>query len=278
VINEVHHPMAPRPHRVQRRWRENHDTVTIALEPVDGDEAPYRPGQFNMLYSFGVGEVPVSISGPYRAGRPVLHTIRAVGAVSRALCRLGPGEVVGVRGPFGTDWGLDAAEGADLLIVAGGIGLAPLRPALRVALTRRARLHRLVLLVGARTPEEIIFRQELERLQGRADLITRLTVDRAGPDWRQAVGVVTQLIPSVRFDPQNALALVCGPEVMMRFTAAALLERGVAADRIRVSLERNMKCAIGWCGHCQLGREFVCKDGPVRSWADAAPLVLVKEL
>jgi NAD(P)H-flavin reductase len=269
--------MVPRPHRVRRRWRESHDTVTIALEALDGDDVDYQPGQFNMLYSFGIGEIPVSISGHHRPGRPFLHTIRAVGAVSTALCQARTGEVVGVRGPFGTGWGVDQAEGADLVLVAGGIGLAPLRSALHHALARRRRFGQVVVLVGARSPEEVVFRRELARLDGRDDVIAEITVDRAGPDWRQHVGVVTQLVPGAPFDPGSALALVCGPEVMMRFAAAALLGRGMSPDRIRVSLERNMQCAIGWCGHCQLGPEFVCKEGPVRSWAQAAALLVVKE-
>jgi NAD(P)H-flavin reductase len=271
------HPMVPRPHRLVRRWRESHDTVTIALEALDGDDVDYRPGQFNMLYRFGIGEVPISISGRHRPRKPLLHTIRAVGAVSAALCQARTGEVVGVRGPFGVGWGVEDAEGADLVLVAGGIGLAPLRSALHHALARRRHYGQLVLLVGARSPEEVVFRRELARLGGRDDVISEITVDRAGPDWRQHVGVVTQLVAGAPFDPASALALVCGPEVMMRFAAAALLVRGMRSDRIRVSLERNMQCAIGWCGHCQLGPEFVCKDGPVRSWAQAAPLLVVKE-
>jgi NAD(P)H-flavin reductase len=271
------HPMVPRLHRVRRRWRESHDTVTIALEPLHADEVAYQPGQFNMLYRFGIGEVPISISGRHRPGKPLLHTIRAVGAVSTALCHAGTGDVVGVRGPFGAGWKVEDAEGADLVLVAGGIGLAPLRSALQYALARRRRFGRLVLLVGARSPEEVVFRRELGRWRGRQDLVVELTVDRAGSDWRHHVGVVTQLIPGAPFDPASALALVCGPEVMMRYAAMTLQGRGMTPDRIRVSLERNMQCAIGWCGHCQLGPEFVCKDGPVRTWAQAASLLAVRE-
>jgi NAD(P)H-flavin reductase len=272
------HPMAPRPHRVRSRRRETHDTVTLALEPVDGSDAVgCQPGQFNMLYCFGIGEIPVSASGQARPGRPVLHTVRSVGAVSAALCRMKVGEVIGVRGPFGTGWGLDAEEGADLVLIAGGVGLAPLRSALDFALGQRRRFRRLVLLVGARAPEELIFAREVRRLRNRPDVQVEVTVDRASPGWDSHVGVVTQLLSMAKFDPAGALALVCGPEVMMRFTATALLGRGLRAEQIRVSLERNMKCAIGWCGHCQLGPEFVCKDGPVRTWAQAAPLLAVKE-
>jgi NAD(P)H-flavin reductase len=268
--------MVPRLHRVRRRWRENRDTVTISLDPLESGDLGYQPGQFNMLYRFGVGEVPISVSSYHRRGRPMLHTIRAVGAVSTALCRVQQGEIVGVRGPFGRGWGVDDAEGADLVLVAGGIGLAPLRPALRYALARRRHFGRLVLLAGARSPDELVFRRELDRLATRPDVVTAITVDRARPGWPHHVGVVTQLVPAAPFDPASAVALVCGPEIMMRFAASALLGRGMPAERVRISLERNMQCAIGWCGHCQLGSEFVCKDGPVRSWDQAAPLLAVK--
>jgi NAD(P)H-flavin reductase len=269
--------MVPRRYQVRRRFRETHDTVTLALDPLDAMETPYAPGQFNMLYAFGVGEVPVSISSHYRPGRPLLHTVRSVGAASDALCRAGPGEVLRVRGPFGGGWGVEHAEGADLVVVAGGIGLAPLRSALHHALARRSRFGRIVALVGARTPDEVVFRRELERLQDRSDVVIEVTVDRAASGWRGQVGVVTQLIARAPFDPASALALVCGPEVMMRFAAMTLLSRGVPAGRVRVSLERNMKCAIGWCGHCQLGPSFVCKDGPVWSYDQASSLLAVKE-
>lgn len=269
--------MVPRAYRVRRRVRESHDTVTLSLYPVDGIEVPYRPGQFNMLYSFGVGEVPISISGHHRPGRPLLHTIRAVGAVSTALCRARAGEVIGVRGPFGTGWDIEDADGADLVLVAGGIGLAPLRSALRYALARRRHFGQIVLLVGARSPEEVVFTPELARLRARPDVVVEVTVDRATTGWHHHVGVVTQLVDGVPFDAGRALALVCGPEVMVRFAAAALTGRGVAPGQIRVSLERSMKCAIGWCGHCQLGPEFVCRSGPVRSYEQAAPLLAVKE-
>jgi NAD(P)H-flavin reductase len=269
--------MVPRPHRVRRRWRENHETVTISLESLEDEEVSHQPGQFNMLYGFGIGEVPISLSSHHRRGRPLLHTIRAVGAVSTALCRVKQGEIVGVRGPFGTGWGVDDAQGADLVLVAGGIGLAPLRSALRYALAKRRHFGRVVLLVGARSPEEMVFRRELDRLATRPDVVTAITVDRAGPGWRHHVGVVTQLVPTAPFDPASAMALICGPEVMMRFAATALLGRGMPAQQIRLSLERNMQCAIGWCGHCQLGSDFMCKDGPVRSWDQAAPLLAVKE-
>ena len=266
----------PARYRVASRAAETHDTVTLGLEPVDDPIAPHRPGQFAMLYVFGSGEVPISISGE-PGGPGLVYTIRSVGAVTRALCEAGPGELIGVRGPYGTEWGVTDAAGQDLVVVAGGIGLAPLRPALLAALAARERYRRVTVLIGTRTPDDLVFAGELEtwREHG-ADV--RVTVDRAAAGWRGHVGVVTQLIDRVDVDPAATLALVCGPAVMMRLTARSLGARGVAADRIRVSLERNMRCGIAECGHCQLGPLLLCRDGPVISYRRAAALLTVKEL
>jgi anaerobic sulfite reductase subunit B len=271
-------PMVPRRHRVRSRRRELADTVTLALDPLDGPALHPRPGQFVMLSAFGVGEAPVSASGdPTRPG-PLVHTIRAVGAVSRALAASRPGDVLGVRGPFGTDWGLDMMRGGDVLIVAGGIGLAPLRPVVHALLARRERYGRIALLIGARTPETLLYARQLAAWRGRGDLHVEVTVDAAAPGWAGHVGVVTELVPAARFDPDRVTALVCGPEIMMRLTAKALVDRGVDPDRIRLSLERNMRCALGHCGHCQLGPVLVCRDGPVFSYRRVAPLLAVREL
>ncbi len=256
-------PMLPDLFRVKRREEENDDTFTLELEPVNGAQGrDPKPGQFNMLYVYGVGEIPISISdaGP---DRRLVHTTRAVGTVTRAMDKLQEGAVLGVRGPFGSQWPVDEAVGKDVVLVAGGIGLAPIRPALHRLLERRADYGKIVLLYGARTQEDMLYRRELERWRSRFDLEVYVTVDRATGDWHGNVGVVTTLIPRAPFDPENAVAFVCGPEVMMRFTVQALSNRGLPADRIYVSMERNMKCGIGLCGHCQFGPYFVCKDGPV---------------
>jgi NAD(P)H-flavin reductase len=268
--------MRPVPYVVTGRHAETHDTVTLMLRPAGNPiEAPC-PGQFTMLYAFGVGEVPVSISGFHR-GEVLVQTIRAVGAVTRALCAAVPGDMIGVRGPFGTDWRLDQAAGRDLVLVAGGIGLAPLRPALLAALAQRDRYRRVLLLAGARTPRNLVFAAEFGpwREDG-ADV--QVTVDRPEPGWPGPVGVVTTLIDRANFDPRRAAALVCGPEPMMRFTAGALLRRGVPAGSIRLSLERNMRCGIGRCGHCQLGPLLLCRDGPVVDYPRAEPLLMIREL
>jgi NAD(P)H-flavin reductase len=271
-------PMLPRPFRVERRRRDTRDTVTLVLEPLDGEPLRFDAGQFTMLDAFGTGEVPISISGdPTRAG-PLEHTVRDVGAVTHALVRSDPGTVLGVRGPYGTGWGALDGAGGDLLVVAGGIGLAPLRPALLEALARREVFGRLVLLYGARTPDDVLFAGQLRSWRDRHGVEVAVTVDYGTPEWTGRVGLVTSLIPRAGFDPRNTLALVCGPEVMMRYVATALLDRGVPADRVRLSMERNMRCGVGLCGHCQLRELFLCVDGPVLSYDLLAPLMAVAEL
>ncbi len=257
-------PMLPQRYRVQHVRREIPDTFTLELVPeVGGDIPPFATGQFNMLYVIGVGEIPISISGDPAKRRPLVHTTRAVGTVSRAMRELKPADVIGVRGPFGSHWPIEQAEGKDIVIAAGGIGLAPLRSVMYHIISQREKYSKAVLLYGARTPADILYRRELEHWRAHFDLEVYVTVDRATGSWRGSVGVVTRLIPRAPFDPRNTVAMVCGPEIMMRFTAAELEKRGVAQENIYVSMERNMKCAVGFCGHCQYGPTFVCKDGPV---------------
>jgi NAD(P)H-flavin reductase len=279
AVTATRDPMLPLPYRVQRVKREIRDTVTLDLAPADsGAIPPFAAGQFNMLYVFGVGEIPISISSDPARREPLVHTTRAAGAVSRAICSLKAEDVIGVRGPFGSHWPLERAAGTDIVIVAGGIGLAPLRPALYQILAARERYGRVNLLYGARTPAEILYRRQLEQWRARFDLDVSVTVDRAAGGWQGSVGVVTRLIPRAAFDPSNTVALVCGPEIMMRFTIAELLKRGVTAEQIFVSLERNMKCAVGLCGHCQYGPKFVCKDGPVFAYREIQDLFGKREI
>jgi NAD(P)H-flavin reductase len=255
--------MVPVPYRVVRRKRETADVVTLELAPADGGAAlKFAPGQFTMVYRFGVGEIPISISGDPNQPH-LVHTIRDVGAVSHALCEVRRGDVVGVRGPFGTPWPVVITRGYDLLVIAGGLGLAPVRPILYHVLNDRAAYGHVNLLCGSRTLKDLLFKQELERWRARLDMDVRVTVDRADRTWRGPVGVVTKLIEKASFAPDQTAAFVCGPEVMMRFSARDLTRIGVGAEHIYLSIERNMKCAVGLCGHCQLGPMFVCKDGPV---------------
>jgi NAD(P)H-flavin reductase len=269
--------MTPMSYRVVGRRVESADVVTLQLEANDGSRLRFAAGQFNMLYAYAVGEVAISISANPLGDGPIAHTVRNVGTVSRALCRLQIGDTLGLRGPFGSDWGLDSAAGSDLVIVAGGIGLAPLRSVITQVIVQRARFGTVEIVVGTRSPEELAFKEEVETWRARADLAVHVTVDRATPGWHGTVGVVTTVLPRVHVDP-DAIALICGPEVMMRFTALALMERGMAASRIRVSMERNMQCAIAQCGHCQLGSAFVCADGPVFTWEQVEPLLAVRQL
>jgi NAD(P)H-flavin reductase len=269
-------PMTPRPFRVARRRRDTADTWTLELEPVTGPPLEVSPGQFTMLYPFGIGEVPISVSGDTPG--PLVHTVRAVGAVSAAICASRPGSVLGVRGPFGNSWPVQAAKASDVVVVAGGIGLAPLRPALLHVLRNRPDYGDVVLLYGSRTPGDLLYRRELERWRGRFDVEVDVTVDRGEDGWLGNVGVVPKLIAAARFDPDSAVAMVCGPEIMMRFAAEALLERGLAPERIYVSMERNMRCGLGHCGHCQLGPTLICRDGPVYRWDEIVPLTEVREL
>lgn len=276
----VEDPMITRPCRVERVRLETSDTFTIELQSPQKDEgAPaFAPGQFNMLYLFGVGEVPISICGDPARPEVLVHTTREVGSVTRAMRRLRPGDVLGVRGPFGVGWPLDEAVGRDVVLVAGGIGLAPLRPALYALLQRREEFGKIVLLYGTRSPDDLLYRRELEKWRSRFDLNVYVTVDRAAGRWRGNVGVVTTLIPGAPFDPLETVAFVCGPEVMMRFTVHQLERRGVAKEAIYVSMERNMKCGFGICGHCQFGPFFVCKDGPVFQYSRIEPFFGKREV
>lgn len=272
------HGMVPRPFIVERVTQDVSDTFTLVLRPQHGPEAfDFAPGQFNMLYLFGAGEVPISISGDPHHPERLVHTIRAVGAITGAMQRLKRGSVVGVRGPYGSAWPLEQAAGSDVVIVAGGIGLAPLRPAILAILAQRERYGRFVILYGARTPRDILYARQLERWRSRLDTLVDVTVDRAGAGWRGNVGVVTQLIAHGGFEPEQTVALVCGPEVMLRYSVQALIDRGVATNRIHLSLERNMKCALGFCGHCQIGGYFVCRDGPVFGFDRIAEAFAVRE-
>ncbi len=254
--------MVPQVAHVRRRWRDGPAVWTLDVEALP--PAPrFAPGQFNMLTAFGVGEVPISVSGDPAHRRGMTHTIRAVGPVTRALVGMRAGDALGLRGPFGTGWPMDEAAGRDVVVMAGGVGLAPLRPALYRLLAERERYGRIVLLYGTRSPADILFREELAAWRRRFDIEIEITVDHAGQEWHGHVGVVTTLLAHATFDAAHSIALVCGPEVMMRFSIVALRDAGVRDSAIYLSMERNMKCAVGLCGHCQFGALFVCSDGPV---------------
>jgi anaerobic sulfite reductase subunit B len=266
----------PVPFRVAERRRDTADTWTLALEPVGGGFA-VAPGQFVMVYVFGVGEVPISVSGPpEQPGEPVVLTVRDVGVVTHAICASEPGSVLGLRGPLGNSWPVEAAEGGDVVVVAGGIGFAPLRPVVLHTLARRDDYQNVWVLYGARTPQDLLYRDELEAW--RYELGVDVTVDAADPSWTGGVGVVPALIARADFRPEAVTAFVCGPEVMIHFTVEALRARNVPDERIFLSLERDMRCGVGLCGHCQLGPTLICRDGPVYTQAQVARLMEVREL
>lgn len=267
--------MRPEPFRIVRIRRELSDTFTLELEPRNGGQVKeWRPGQFNMIYAFGIGESALSISGDSDQRSSYIHTIRAVGRVTRSLERLKRGDVVGLRGPFGQGW--PDAAGKDLIIIAGGIGLAPLRPVIYRVLKSRAAYGRVLILYGARSPGDLMYRNEIESWRGRLDLGFEVTVDTAPSSWRGNIGVVTALIPGSGW--QDGQAMICGPEVMMRFSVQALQRMGMSDDRIFISMERNLSCAIGHCGHCQYGPHFICKDGPVLSFDRVAHYFNIREV
>ena len=271
-------PMLPRIFRVVSTREETYDTTTLILEPEDGQALVFQPGQYTMLYVFGVGEVPISVSGDPGKPETLVHTIRSVGAVTRALVGLRAGDVVGVRGPYGSGWPVSTARDKDLLVVAGGIGLAPLRPALYEAVNNRADLGRVALVYGARSPSDLLYQDEVEAWDRMTDLDVEVTVDVSDRAWRGDVGMVTGLLPRVPMDPGRTVAMLCGPEVMMKVVARELLSAGLDPEDIYVSIERNMKCAIGVCGHCQFGADFVCWGGPVFSHAAVADRWQVPEI
>ena len=272
-------PLLPASYRVLRNKRNTHDVFTLDVEPVKGGNFPrFSPGQFNMLYIFGKGEAAISISGDPTKEQPLRHTIRRAGVVTQALEKVKPGGVLGVRGPFGVPWPVKGAEGQDVLLIAGGIGLAPLRPAMYTLLASREKYGKISLFYGARTPEDLLYLSELEQWRGRFDLQVCVSVDTAKCNWMGEVGVVTKLISKASFDPLNTVALICGPEIMMRFTVQELKKNEIKASNIFLSMERNMKCAVGFCGHCQYGPHFICKDGPVFRYDQVQSLLGKREV
>ncbi|MCB9641253.1 MAG: FAD/NAD(P)-binding protein [Myxococcales bacterium] len=257
-------PMTPRPFRIETVKQETSNVFTWTLRAQkEGDTLAFQPGQFTMLYLFGVGEVPISISGDAEASGDLIHTIRAAGTVTQAMQQKQAGDLVGVRGPFGNAWPIEEAEGCDVVLAVGGLGLAPMRPTLYHILRHRERYKRVYLLYGARTPSDILYPEELRAWSDSGKIDVRITVDVGMDGWTGEVGLVTDLIRDIQLDPYHCVSMICGPEIMMHFTARALFHRRIAPQHIHVSMERSMRCATGWCGHCQLGPKFICKDGPV---------------
>lgn len=271
-------PMIPAKMRVKKFFWETEDVYTIILEPDEaGREFRFKPGQFNMLYAFGVGESAISICSDSSKTNSVTHTIHKVGTVTNVLSRLKKGDVIGLRGPFGSSWPVEQAKGKDVCIVCGGIGLAPLRPSIYYIFKHRKKYGKVSILYGARTPRDLLYRVELEEWSKKHDVKIEVTVDRADSTWRGHVGVVTTLIDHMNCDPGKTIAMVCGPEIMMKYSIDELIRRGMNENNVYLSMERNMKCAVGFCGHCQYGPNFICKDGPVFTFSSIKNIFDIEE-
>jgi NAD(P)H-flavin reductase len=268
--------IVPQPYQICNKKVETHDSFTLTLKHLCTAPTPFLAGQYNMLYVFGYGEVAISLSGsPCQKGE-LVHTIKAVGAVTEALQRLQEQDTVGIRGPFGNGWPLDRKT-KDVLLIAGGIGIAPLRSALYKLIEHRDQYRSITLLYGARSPDDLLYQNEI-LLWEKDGITVRTCVDRADADFKGDVGVVTTLIGKNLPDPQNTLVLTCGPEIMLKFAIHELMRYGAAEENIFLSLERNMQCSTGFCGHCQLGPYFLCKDGPIFSYDTVKDLLQIKEL
>lgn len=267
-------PYVIHPATIVEKIREAERIDTYRLRFVDERmRRSYRfaAGQFNMVYLVGVGEVAISIVSDPDEPEYLDHTIRAVGRVTNAIARLQPGDGLGVRGPFGRGWPLDEAQGKDVVIVTGGLGCAPVVGAIEYIFRRRNRYGTVKILHGVKTPHDLLYRERFDRWRRHPDTEVVLTSDQPDKTWRYHVGVVTELFEQVRVDSARTVVLMCGPEIMMRLGVPILMQRGIAATAIYVSLERHMECGIGLCGHCQLGPYFLCREGPVMRYDRVAP-------
>ncbi len=254
--------LIPKPTTIVRVRTETSNVRTYYVKLPKDVELP-KPGQFNMLYVHGVGEVPISVSDVDHRTGVVAHTTKFTGSVTGTFTYLKEGDLIGFRGPYGKGWPMDSSVGKDVVLIAGGIGLPPLRPVVREVAKDRARYGRLIIIYGARTPKDLIYSYEYGDYEAIPNTELHLTVDNPDEGWRGNVGVVTDLIRQADVDPEDSIAMICGPEIMMRYAVKELLKRGFKANRVFLSLERRMKCGVGLCGHCQVGPYFVCKHGPV---------------
>lgn len=268
--------MVPKRYTVKSISHDTHDTYTLTLRPLEGKVPDHLPGQFNMLYHFGFGEIAISISGRPSQRDEIVHTIKAVGPVTQAMQKLKAGDEIGIRGPFGAAWPLPK-KGGNLLVVAGGLGLAPLCPLMHHLADNKDQFKNITLLYGTRTPEDIFYKNEMEEWKKKG-IEVKISVDKGDENWRGDVGVITLLIHKHLPDPQNTRIFLCGPEIMMKFAIVEILRQPVPEDEIYLSMERNMKCAVGFCGHCQYGPYFLCKDGPIFSFPQLKSWLPIKEL
>lgn len=269
-------PMIPIPFVISKIKKETKDTFTIELDTPNKFE--FKAGQFNMLYLFGVGEVAISISGDPSKREKLVHTIRNVGSVTNRISNLKKNDVLGVRGPFGSSWQIENFQNKDILIIAGGLGLAPVRPIIYYILNNRNSFNKVTILYGTKNPNEIIFKNELHKWKSSFDIDLQIIVDNPDSNWKGNTGLITTLIKNLNFVPDNTIAMICGPEIMMKVSSIEVQNKGLNPQNIYLSMERNMKCAIGLCGHCQYGSKFICKDGPVFSYLEIKHLLDIWEL
>lgn len=272
-------PYQPYEARIIKRRQESATVFTLDLEfsdPDVGAEYRFAPGQFNMVYLYGVGEVAISIVSDPAHGHALAHTIRRVGRVTNALAGLGEGDYLGIRGPYGRGWPVEQAAGRDVVLITGGLGCAPVVGVINYIVRRRAQFGRITIVQGVKHSADLIWRDRYEQWAALSDTQVLLAADVAGPGWPWHEGRVTALLDQATLVPGNSLVMMCGPEMMMRLTIEILLRRGIPERDIWLSMERNMQCAIGHCGHCQYGGQFVCKDGPVFCYPQVKALFGVK--
>lgn len=266
---------------VVSRQQETATIFTLRLkftDPAVADAYDFAPGQFNMLYLFGVGEVPISIVSDPENRHEFAHTIRVVGRVTAGIAKLQPGDQLGIRGPFGRGWPMEQARGKDILVVTGGLGCAPTVSVIHYVLWRREQFGRLNIIQGLKHADDMIWREQYDYWRTLSDVSVRLAADVGSSGWPWHVGRVTELFDDHELGDGNAVAMMCGPEGMMTASARALLDKGYRDEAIYLSLERNMQCGNGRCGHCQLGSKFVCTDGPVFRYTDVRHLLEVRGL
>ncbi len=273
AIAEIN-PSLIHPATIVDKIRETEDIYTFRLrlaDPALRRSFRFAAGQFNMVYAFGVGEVPISIVSDPDEPEVLDHTVRIVGRVTGAIARHEPGDSLGIRGPFGQGWPLEEARGRDVVIITGGLGCAPVVGAIEYIFRRRAAYGAVTIVHGVKTPQDLLYRERFDAWRRRPHTTVLLACDRADKSWQYHIGVVTELFDQVSVDPERTLVLMCGPEIMMRLGAPILIKKGLPASSIHVSLERHMECGIGLCGHCQMGPFFLCKDGPVFRYDRVAP-------
>lgn len=268
-------PYLPQPATVVERIDEASGVFTLRLKLADQNFS-YQPGQFNMLYLFGVGEVPISIVSDSENDQLVDHTIRAVGRVTNGMAKLKAGDTIGIRGPYGRGWPMQEAQGKDVIVLTGGLGCAPVVSVIRYIMNRRDLYQRLVIMQGVKHSQDLIWRKQYELWEQQGQTQVLLAANNTEHNWPWHKGYVTNLIDEAKFDSSNCVVMMCGPEIMMHTAITPLTTKGIAEDQIYMSMERNMQCALGHCGHCQFGNHFVCKNGPVFCYPEVKSFMNIK--